>query len=157
VKSERKSTISALQSLVFGDRAGFFKFTNMKFLLSIVATLILISASAQTITHQIPERKDDAIVIRQIPFDQVIQTMIDNGAHFKVLDATYHVATVEVDCRQNVYVHQNSNGEIIITSDIIFSDIHMKVGYFKSDFNRFRWDQMVKYLQNLPNMEYAKL
>jgi hypothetical protein len=108
-----------------------------------------------------PEKKDNAVIIHGVTFHDAVRKLIDMGYRMDKIDSNYQIVQVNIDEYQTMYIRFDTAHNMIVTSDMyihgnMFAQ-HSPVLYWKSSFNRARWDLMMKYAGSFPNLEYAKL
>jgi hypothetical protein len=133
----------------------------MKNILALFIVIISFrNANAQQ-WRSVPEKKDNAVRVHGVTFQDAVRKLISMSYRLDKIDSNYQTIQVNIDKLQTMYIHFDTAHNMIITSDLndpgnIFLN-HAPVVYFKSAFNRGRWDEMMKYAGSFSNVEYAKL
>lgn len=128
----------------------------MKYLLLL---LLPVFSSAQWRTS--PEKKDNAVRVLNVTFQQAVRKLIDNSFRIEKMDSNYQTIQVNLDEHTTMMIRFDSAGNMIVRGDFyikgnMFAN-HEPVMYYKAKMNRALWDEMMKYVGLFKEVEYGRL
>lgn len=122
---------------------------------------LLLPAFLNAQWHPIPEKKDNAVRISNVTFQQATRKLIDNSYRIEKIDSNYKTIQVNLDEHTTMNIRFDSSGNMIIRGDFYIAGNmfaqHSPVMYYNAKMNRALWDMMMKYCDLFEGREYGKL
>ena len=107
------------------------------------------------------QKNDNAVIVHNLTFDSAVSKLVEMGYQIRVNDKKQKTCITQVSVSNlSIYVRENKDGEIIISSEFETSYFSsgsagkIRVAYFKHGVMHDRWEEMMKDAGQFPDREY---
>lgn len=105
-----------------------------------------------------PAKDDNTIIVHGVTFQQAVNKLLDMNFVINHVDKDFQIAETEPDeWSQLIFIRVNSDGDLVIRSQLIILHNRSDVYYSTHGYIGARWKALMAYASSFSNLEYKKL